>query len=133
MIARPPNCTSVPCQMNGTRFQPSSDRWVSERKPIKARNGAKISGSEIMMATSEAGTSSSTIMTRLRVPISSTKAMPTETWNSDKRSSRLSGNSAVAASANGMKRGPNATHELMTFRLILFIGTRAVESQGSGS
>ena len=33
--------------------------------------------------------------------------MPTETWNSDSRSSRPSGSSAVAASANGRKRGPS--------------------------
>ena len=32
-------------------------------------------------------------MTRLSVPFSSTIAMPTETWNSDSRSSRPSGSS----------------------------------------
>ena len=60
-----------------------------------------------MIATSEAGTLSSTIITRLSVPTSSTSAMPTETWNSDKRSRRDSGRSGVAASANGRKRGPS--------------------------
>ena len=79
MIASPPNCTMVPRYRNGTRRQPSAERWVSERKPMTARNGAKINGSEIMMPTSEADTFSSTIMTRFRVPISSTNDMPTET------------------------------------------------------
>ncbi len=79
MIARPPNCKSVPIQMKGTRRQPSSERCVSERKPTTARNGAKINGSETITATSQAGTASSTIMTRLRVPISSTTAIPTDT------------------------------------------------------
>ena len=39
-------------------------------------------------ATSQLGTPSSTIMTRFSVPFSSTSAMPTETWNSDRRSRR---------------------------------------------
>ena len=116
MIARPPNWTIVPRYMKGTRFQPSADWCMSERKPIRARNGAKISGSEIMMPTSEAGTFSSTIITRFRVPISSTSAMPTETWNSDSRSSRDSGRSGVAASANGRKRGPKPSQ---TFTALL--------------
>ena len=60
-----------------------------------------------MTATSQAGTPSSTIITRFSVPISSTAAMPTETWNSDSRSSRPSGSSGVAASANGRKPGPS--------------------------
>ena len=34
---------------------------------------------------------SSTIMTRLSVPMSSTVAMPTEIWNSERRASRFSG------------------------------------------
>ena len=88
MIARPPNCTIVPIQMKGTRRQPSAERWVSERKPISARNGAYSTGSATISATSVAGTSSSTIITRLSVPTSSVSAMPTETWNSDRRSSR---------------------------------------------
>ena len=106
MIAKPPNCSSVPIQMYGTRRQPSTERCVSERKPTSARNGANTSGSEIITATSQAGTSSSTIITRFSVPISSTTAMPTETWNSDRRSRRPSGNSGVAASANGRNRVP---------------------------
>ena len=91
MMARPPNCNSVPFQMYGTRRQPRYDRCVSERKPITARNGAAISGSEIVIATSDAGTPSSTIITRFSVPISSTVAMPTDTWNNDSRSSLRSG------------------------------------------
>ena len=51
-------------------------------------------------------------MTRLSVPISSTIAMPTETWNSDSRSSRPSGSSVVAASANGRKRVPSRIQPL---------------------
>ncbi len=59
-----------------------------------------------MTATSQAGTPSSTIMTRLSVPISSTTAMPTVTWNRLSRSSRAIGSSAEAASANGMNPVP---------------------------
>ena len=88
MIAKPPNCSSVPNQMYGTRRQPSTERWLSERKPISARNGANSSGSESISATSQTGTPSSTIITRFSVPISSTTAMPTVTWNSDRRSRR---------------------------------------------
>ena len=80
---------------------------MSDLCPISARNGANSSGSEIMIATTALGTPSSTIMTRLSVPLSSTTAMATETWNSDRRSRRPSGSSAVAASANGRKRGRN--------------------------
>ncbi len=68
-----------------------------------------------MMATSEAGTSSSTIITRFSVPTSSTSAMPTEAWNSDSRSRRDSGRSGVAASAKGRKRGPNPAQVTMSF------------------
>ena len=89
---------------------PAEHRTVgvgAKARPI-ARNGANTSGSETITATSHAGTPSSTIITRFSVPISSTTAMPTETWNSDSRSSRPSGNSGVAASANGRKRGPSS-------------------------
>ncbi len=79
MMANPPNCTMLPRQMNGTRFQPSADWWASDRKPITARKGAKTMGSETMTATSAAGTCISTIMTRLSVPISRTIAMPQDT------------------------------------------------------
>ena len=79
---------------------------MSERWPISARNGAKTIGSATMKATTEAGTPSSTIITRFSVPVSSTIAMPTETWNSDRRSRRDSGRPSLAASANGRKRVP---------------------------
>ena len=46
---------------------------------MSARKGAKRSGNASMIPTMEAGTLSSTIMTRLRVPTSNTNAMPTET------------------------------------------------------
>ena len=46
------------------------------RKPTSARRGANSSGSDSITATIQAGTASSTIMTRLSVPISSTAAMP---------------------------------------------------------
>ena len=78
MMAKPPNCSKVPIQIYGTRRQPKAERWWSERKPIRARKGANNKGKAIMMATKAAGTLSSTIMTRLRVPISMAKAMPTE-------------------------------------------------------
>ena len=78
---------------------------MSERKPTSARSGAKTSGRETMTATSHVGTPSSTTMTRLSVPFSSTTAMPMETWNSASRSRRPSGSSGVAASAKGRKRG----------------------------
>ncbi len=38
---------------------------------------------------------SSTIITRLSVPVSSTAAMPTDSWNSDRRSRRPSGSSVA--------------------------------------
>ena len=110
MIARPPNCNRVPNQMYGTRRHPRAERCVSERKPISARNGANNSGSATMAATSQLGTPSSTIITRLSVPLSRTTAMPTDTWNSDNRIRRPSGSSAVAASANGRKRTPTRIH-----------------------
>ena len=74
-----------------------------------------------MIATSETGTPSSTIITRFRVPISSTRAMPTETWNSDRRSSLDSGSSGVAASAKGRKRGPSLIQVRISFWLITFM------------
>jgi hypothetical protein len=70
---------------------------VSERKPISARNGANTSGSATISATSQAGTPSSTIITRFSVPTSSAVAMPTDTWNSDRRSSRPAAARRVAA------------------------------------
>ena len=57
-------------------------------------------------ATHQAGTCSSTIMTRLSVPTSNAVTMPITTWNSDRRSKRAMGSSGEAASANGMKRVP---------------------------
>ena len=107
MIASPPNWRHEPIQTYGTRRQPSAERWTSERKPTRARNGATSTGSDTISATSQAPTPSSTIITRFSVPTSSATAIPTETWNSDSRSRRDSGRSSVAASANGMKRGPS--------------------------
>jgi hypothetical protein len=52
---------------------------VSDLNPISARNGANTSGSDTISATSHVGTPSSTIITRLSVPLSSTTAMPTDT------------------------------------------------------
>ena len=57
-----------------------------------------------MVATSQVGTPSSTTMTRLSVPVSSTMAMATETWNSDRRSRRGIGKSGLATSAKGSSR-----------------------------
>ena len=74
---------------------------------MKVRSGAKISGSASITATIHDGTFSSTIITRLSVPISSTAAMPTVAWNRDSRRRRPIGSSGVAASANGSTRGPN--------------------------
>ena len=107
MIARPPNCSSVPIQRYGTLRQPSAERWLSERKPMKARNGANTSGRPTISDTSQAGTASSTINTRFSVPINSTMAMPTVTWNSDRRKSRPKGSSGLAASANGRNSVPS--------------------------
>ena len=121
MMAKPPNCSIAPFQMKGTRRQPSALWWVSDRWPIKARMGAASTGSEIITATSAAGTPSSTIITRLSVPTSSTRAMPTDTWNSDKRNSRDSGRSGEAASAKGRKRGPRSTQARISFRLAGFM------------
>ena len=79
MIASPKNCSIVPVQMKGTRRHPKADRWMSDLKPVKARNGATSRGKATMNATSQAGTPSSTIMTRLSVPTMSAAAMPTVT------------------------------------------------------
>jgi len=68
-------------------------------------------------ATSDAGTLSSTIITRLRVPTSSTRAMPTDTWNSDRRNRRGSGRSGDAASAKGRKRSPQVVQAPANFWL----------------
>ena len=80
-----------------------------------------------MQATIHEGTPSSTIITRFSVPISSTTAMPTVTWNSDSRSSRPIGSSGVAASANGRKRGPKLMSPLTMAALAAFHG-RATSS-----
>ena len=72
---------------------------------MKARKGAATSGSATISATSQAAMCSSTIITRFSVPTISAAARPTDTWNSDSRSSRDSGRSAVAASAKGSRRG----------------------------
>ena len=52
---------------------------MSDLNPIKARNGAKTKGSASIPPTSVAGTPSSTIITRFKVPIIKTSAMPTVT------------------------------------------------------
>jgi hypothetical protein len=49
-------------------------------------------------------------MTRFSVPISKVTEMPMETWNSDSRSSRDSGNSADVTSAKGRKAAPTDAH-----------------------
>ena len=69
--------------------------------------GATSSGIAIISATSHAGVPNSTIITRFNVPLSSTVATPTVTWNSDRRSKRPIGNSALAASANGRNCVPS--------------------------
>ena len=74
---------------------------MSDLKPTSARNGANTSGSATISATSQAAMPISTIITRFSVPISSTVAMPTDSWKNDSRSNRPSGNSSVAASAKG--------------------------------
>lgn len=79
MIAKPPNCSIVPLKMKGSRRRPRADLNASDRKPISARKGAKTRGSASIAATSDAGTRSSTIMTRFSVPTISTSAMPTVT------------------------------------------------------
>ena len=105
MIARPPNISQLPIHRNGTRFQPRIERCVSDLKPSSARNGANSSGNATIADTSQADTPSSTIITRLSVPTSSTVQMPTATWNIDSRSKRPSGRPTDAASANGRNRG----------------------------
>ena len=61
-----------------------------------------------MMATTVAATESSTIITRFSVPSSITVAMPTDTWNSDSRSSWPIGRPGLAASAKGSSRAVSA-------------------------
>ena len=86
-----------------------------------ARKGAYSTGNATITATSVAGTFSSTIITRLSVPTSKVSAMPTDTWNSDRRSNRDNGKSGVAASANGRKRGPNWAQRAISVRLSRFM------------
>ena len=79
MKLRPMNCSMVPVQMKGTRRQPKAERWVSERKPVTARNGATSKGIATISATSHAATPNSTIITRFRVPTINATDMPTVT------------------------------------------------------
>ena len=104
-IARPAYCSIVPVQMNGTRRQPNAEMCMSERKPISARSGAKTTGKATISATNHAGTPNSTIMTRFSVPVMSTSAMPTDTWNSDSRRIRDNGISSLPTSAKGSISG----------------------------
>jgi len=78
MMARPPNCICVPSHRYGTRFQPRMLLCVSDLKPTSARNGATSSGMASMIATSDAGTLSSRIITRLSVPTNNVCTMPTD-------------------------------------------------------
>ena len=55
-----------------------AETYVSDLKPINARAGANKKGRATMMATREAGTPNSKIITRFNVPVSKTAAMPTE-------------------------------------------------------
>ena len=98
---------------------------MSERNPISARSGANNSGSDTITATSQVGTPSSTIITRLSVPLSKTTAIPTDTWNNDRRMRRPSGSSAVAASANGRKRAPSSIHPRARLFVICIIARSA--------
>ena len=107
IIASPPNWMMLPSHKYGTRRQPSTDRCESERNPIKARSGAKSSGSATMIATRLAATPISTIMTRLSVPTINTAVMPQEIWNSERRNNLLMGKGPLVDSAKGS-----------TFRLI---------------
>ena len=52
---------------------------MSERNPISALKGAKTSGNASIRLTKTAGTRNSTIITRFKVPTSSTSAIPTVT------------------------------------------------------
>ena len=79
MIDRPLNWARVPSQIYGTLRQPSTERWVSDLNPTRARKGANNNGSATIRATSHAPTPSSTIMTRFSVPIRSAMHMPTDT------------------------------------------------------
>ena len=76
------------------------------RAKISVLKGANRIGRAIMLATSQVGTDSSTIITRFKVPIIRTSAMPIGTWNNASRSNLPSGRSGDAASANGIHRMP---------------------------
>ena len=61
-------------------YEATSLRQVTSRAIVNlAAVNYHFRSKEIMMPTSAAGTLSSTIMTRVRVPIISTSAMPTDT------------------------------------------------------
>ena len=108
MIAKPPNCVmraepderdAPPAEHRAMMIGAETDHRAQRREHQRQRQHA--------VATIHDGTASSTIITRLSVPISSTAAMPTVTWNSDSRSRRPIGSSAVAASANGSRPRQN--------------------------
>ena len=82
---------------------------------MSARRGANSKGKATMVDTRVAGTFISTIITRLSVPTSSTRAMPTETWNKERRSNRDNGRSGEAASANGRNRVPRLDQDRTIF------------------
>ena len=63
-------------------------------------------GKATARATHQAGTESSTIITRLSVPTNKAVAMPITTWNKDRRSRRARGRLGEATSANGITRVP---------------------------
>ena len=82
-VAKPPKSRRLPIQRKGTRFHPIADLCVSDLNPISALNGANTNGKATIIATIEAGTPSSTIITRFKVPTNNTKDMPTDTCNKD--------------------------------------------------
>jgi hypothetical protein len=102
---------------------------LSDLNPISVRSGANTSGKATIAATRLDERPSSTIITRLSVPVTSTAAIPTEIWNSDSRSRRPSGRSSVAASAKGRKRVPIRFQKAPVFRL----STRLIAASSSSA
>jgi hypothetical protein len=87
-----------PVIVNGPK---DAANWETATTQDVAGSNELNKGSATIKATSEDCTPSSTIRTRLSVPVRSTDAMPTDNWKHDSRSNRDIGKDALAASAKG--------------------------------
>ena len=126
MIASPPNCSSVPIQMYG-HAPPAEHRAVRVRAEADQRaERREHSGSDTISATSQAGTPSSTIITRLSVPVEQHhRHADRDLEQRQAQQPRAAAARRVAASANGRKRGPTRVQPRARAALSRFIAARA--------